>query len=94
MLAEWGRRADAVFTRGTDAAHEAVHATTLYVRRIVATVTTAATRVARESGDLVWNYQDVAADLRRRGDAKQRPPQGGPAPEDGPPKLRVVGSED
>lgn len=94
MLAEWGRRADAALTRGADAAHEAVHATTLYVRRIVGAVTTAASRVAKESGDLVWNYQDVAADLRRSRGGGKRLPEGEPPREDGPPKLRVVGSEE
>ncbi len=93
MLGRWGRRADAAVNRATDAAHEAAHATTLYLRRIVGTVTSAASRVVKESGDLVWNYQDVAADLRRRGDKRAlrdaktvEPPQR--------PTLRVVGSQE
>ena len=94
MLAEWGRRADTAVARGADAAHEAVHATTLYVRRIVGAVASAATRVAKDSRDLVWNYQDVAADLRRSRSGGKRLPKGEPPQQEGPPKLRVVGSED
>ena len=69
MLAELGRRADAALTRGTDAAHEAAHATVFYLRRIVGAVSGAVTRVTHETRDLAWNYQDVAADLRRPSDA-------------------------
>lgn len=94
MFAEWGRRGDAALSRGSRAAHEAVHATALYVRRIIGAVTMAANRVAKESGDLVWNYQDVAAELRRPGKDASRPPRDAPAQQDGPPRLRVVGSDD
>jgi hypothetical protein len=65
MLAEMGRRADDALTRGTDVAHEAVDATLLHLRRIVGAVSGAVIRVKREAQDLVWDYQDVAADLRR-----------------------------
>ena len=94
MLAEWGRRADAAVNRTTDAAHEAVAATTLYARRIVGAVITAASRVAKDSGDLVWNYQDVAADLRRPDERGGEALDAGRSPQDGPPKLRVVGSDE
>ncbi len=94
MLAEWGRRADAAVTRATDAAHEAVAATTLYVRRIAGAVTTAASRVAKESGDLVWNYKDAAADLRRPGGGEKQPLSDNRPAQDGPPRLRVVGSDE
>jgi hypothetical protein len=94
MFAEWGRKGDAALSRGSRAAHEAVHATALYVRRIVGAVTNAAARVAKESGDLAWNYQDVAAELRHRGKSARRPPGDTPAQQDGPPRLRVVGSDD
>ncbi len=93
MLAQWGRKADAALTRATDAAHEAVHATALYVRRIVGAVTTAASRVAKESGDLVWNYQDVAADLRRPGE-KTASTEAAPVERPQRPTLRVVGSQE
>ena len=65
MLAELGRRGDAALTRGTDAANEAVYATVLHLRRIIGAVSVALTRVTREAQDLAWDYQDVAADLRR-----------------------------
>jgi len=94
MFAQWGRKGDVALSRGNQAAHEAVHATALYVRRIVGAVTIAANRVAKESGDLVWNYQDVATGLRQRGKDASRPPRDTPARQDGPPSLRVVGSDD
>jgi hypothetical protein len=68
MLTELGRRGDVALTRGTDAAHEAVHATVLHLRRIVGAVSVALGRVTREAQDLVWDYRDVASDLRRRSD--------------------------
>jgi hypothetical protein len=82
MLAELGRRGDAAAARGTDAVREAVHATALHVRRIVGAVSVALTRVTREAQDLVWDYQDVASDLRRpaddAGDAENHSPRGRP----------------
>ena len=94
MLAELGRRADAALTRGTDAAHEAAHATVLYLRRIVGAVTGAATRVTHETRDLAWNYQDVAADLRRPNGATTQARRDGLPRETVRPALRVVGSEE
>lgn len=90
MLAEWGRRADNAVKRGADATHEAAHATVFYLRRVVGAVSVAAGRVARETRDLAWNYQDAAADLRRPVDTEQ--PE--PTQESVRPRLRVVGSED
>ncbi|RDH79676.1 hypothetical protein DVS77_05565 [Mycolicibacterium moriokaense] len=72
MFAELGRKADAAVTRGTDAAHEAVHATALHVRRIGGAVSVALRKVTGEARDLVWNYRDVAADLRRSDPADLR----------------------
>jgi hypothetical protein len=94
MLAEMGRRADAALTRGTDAAHEAVRATVLHARRIVGAVSLAVNRVGRETQDLVWDFQDVAADLRRPGDEGTQPPQRELPENDGRPELRVLRSEE
>jgi len=94
MFAELGRRADAAVRRGTDALHEAVHATVLHVHRIVGAVSGAVVRVKRETQDLAWDYQDVAADLRRpRGEATPIDRVENP-PVDGRARLRVVGSDD
>lgn len=94
MLAELGRRADVAMRRGADAVGEAVHATAIHARRIVGAVAVAATRVKRETQDLVWDYQDVAADLRRPGDEPGRRDQVEPRQEPDRPVLRVVGSDD
>jgi hypothetical protein len=91
MFAEWGRKADAALARGTDAFHEAVHATVLHLRRIVGAVSVALGRVQREAKDLVWDYQDVAGDLRRPAD--EPAPDERPRPQ-GRPELRVVGDDD
>jgi hypothetical protein len=94
MFAELGRRADAALAAGTGAAHEAVHATLLYLQRIAGVVSGAVTRVTHETQDLAWNYRDVADDLRRPdGEAKQLH-QGELAQETGRPVLRVVNSDD
>ncbi len=98
MLAELGHRADAVLIRGTDALREAAHATLLHLRRVGGAVSVALARVTREAQDLVWDYQDVASDLRRRD--RQRVSRSPHAPlgqesddaENGPPVLRVVHS--
>jgi hypothetical protein len=82
MLTELGRRVDVALTRGTDAAHEAVHATVVHLRRIVGAVSVALGRVTREAQDLVWDYQDVASDLRRRSDPAE--------PQSERPVLRLV----
>lgn len=94
MLAELGRRADATLTRGTDAAHEAAHATVVHLRRIAGAVSVALTRVTKETRDLAWNYQDVAADLRRPSDAGTQAQQHELPHENARPTLRVVGSEE
>ena len=94
MLAELGRRADAALTRGTDAAHEAAHATAVHLRRIVGAVSVAVTRVTKETRDLAWNYQDVAADLRRPSDTGTRAHQRELSQENVRPALRVVGSDE
>ena len=94
MLAELGRRADAALARGADAAHEAVHATVVHVRRIAGAVSEALTRVTKETRDLAWNYQDVAADLRRPSDAGTRAEQRDLPQENARPRLRVVGSDE
>ncbi len=93
MFAELGRKADAACKRGTDAIGEAVHATVVHVRRIVGAVSTAAIRAKRETQDLAWDYQDVVEDLRRPGDVAT-PPHRVERPEEGRPRLRVVGSDD
>lgn len=80
MLAELGRRADLALTRGTGAAHEAAHVTVLHLRRIVGALSQAVLRVKREAEDLVWDYQDVAADLRREEDLAV----------DSPPNIRQI----
>ena len=94
MLGELGRRADAALTRGTDAAHEAGHATVVHLRRIVGAVSVALTRVTKETRDLAWNYQDVAADLRRPSDAGTQVHQDEVPQENARPVLRVVNSEE
>ena len=93
MLGDLGRRADAALRRGTDAVAEAVHATVLHARRIVGAVSEAAVRVKRETEDLVWDYQDVAGELRRSDHSE---PQHAEieGPHDKRPRLRVVGSDD
>ncbi len=92
MLAALGRRADAALTRGADAAHEAAHATVIHLRRIVGAVSVALTRVTKETRDLAWDYQDVAADLRRRSDATTQLGRDELPEENVRPVLRVVGS--
>ena len=100
MLAELGRRADAVLIARDRRAREAAHATVVHLRRIGGAVSVALARVTREAQDLVWDYQDVASDLRRRD--RQRVSRSPHAPlghesddaENGPPVLRVVHSEE
>jgi hypothetical protein len=94
MLAELRRKADAALTRGTDAAHEGAHATVLYLRRIVGAVSGAATRVTHETRDLAWNYQDVAAALRRPNAVKPLAHEDEIPRTNVRPALRVVGSDD
>lgn len=94
MLGELGRKADAGLRRGTDAVVEAAHATVVHTQRIAAAVTGAATRIAREAKDLVWNYRDVAADLRRPTDRAPRHDEVETKEEPVRPVLRVVGSDE
>jgi hypothetical protein len=94
MFARLGRKADSVLRRGTYAVHEAAHATVVHARRMVGAVAGAATRVKRETRDLVWDYQDVAADLRRPVSAEDRPEKVEDPSADGRPNLRVVGRDD
>jgi hypothetical protein len=81
-------------TRGSDAVHEAVHATVLHVRRIAGAVSVAVARVRRETQDLAWDYKDVAADLRRSDGGAPRREEAPTPREEGRPVLRVVGSDD
>jgi hypothetical protein len=94
MLAELGRRADAALRRATDAVGEAGYATVLHARRIVGAVSVAANRVKRETEDLVWDYQDVATDLRRPRDGRAIQVEAESATTQERPRLRVVGSDD
>jgi hypothetical protein len=59
----------------------------------VGAVSGAVTRVTHETRDLAWNYQDVAADLRRPSDAGTQVHQN-ELPENPRPVLRVVNSEE
>lgn len=94
MLGELGRKADAALRRGTDAVGEAAHATVVHLRRIAGAVTVAATRVTRETKDLAWDYQDVAADLRRPEGKTPRDDEVETPEEPSRPVLRVVGSDE
>lgn len=49
----------------TDIVAQAVDATVLHVRRIVAALFTAVDRTKREVGDLAWDYGDLAASVHR-----------------------------
>jgi hypothetical protein len=51
--------------RATDVVFEAVNATAMHLRRIVGFVSTALGRAAQEVADLVWDYQNLAGDLRQ-----------------------------
>ena len=94
MLAKLGRRAGVALTRGSDAVHEAVHATVLHVRRIAGAVSVAAARVRHETQDLAWDYKDVAAGLRKPDDAAPRPDEVENPRDEGRPVLRVVGRDE
>jgi hypothetical protein len=90
MLADLGRGADAAITKGADAAREAVHATVLHLRRIAGALSEVVGRVTRETQDLVWDYRDVASDLRRpERDTEANTPADCPER----PALRVVNSD-
>ena len=94
MLAALGRRVDTALRRGTDAAAEAAYATVLHARRVVGAVSVAANRVKRETKDLVWDYQDVATDLRRPSDGRVKQVEADSVTKEERPRLRVVGSDD
>ena len=51
--------------RIADIAVEAVNATALHVRRIVAALCTALGRTKREVSDLAWDYRELAGSVRR-----------------------------
>jgi hypothetical protein len=51
--------------RATGVAFEAVNVTAMHLRRIAGLVSTALARAVQEVEDLVWDYQDLAGDLRR-----------------------------
>jgi hypothetical protein len=68
----------AEFTRVTDVAFEAVQVTVLHSRRIVGVVSSALRRVTQEVEDLVWDYRDVAGDLRRSARTGEQLPEVAP----------------
>jgi hypothetical protein len=51
--------------RGIDVAHEAVQATAVHAGRIAGIVVTAVGRLRSEVGDLVWDFRDLAGDLKQ-----------------------------
>lgn len=87
MIADIGRRLDAVIARGAGAVLEAGYSTALHVSRIVGAVSTAATtavgKVGDEAGDLLWSYRHAVGDGRPptrddQGMAATGPPSAGP----------------
>lgn len=73
--------------RVADLAFQTVSATELRVRRVAGFVTTALGRAAREVSALVWDYQDLAGDLRRADGARSGSPGAG---DDGTPTAQVL----
>lgn len=61
-------------TRATDVAVDAVNTTALHLRRVAGYICTALGRTAREVGDMVWDFQDLGADLRPSGQRSHRQP--------------------
>jgi hypothetical protein len=53
-----------VLNRATDVAAEALNSTVVHLRRAVSHVCAAVGRTAHEFADMVWDYQDLAGDLR------------------------------
>lgn len=51
--------------RGIDVAHEAVQATAVHAGRIAGIVVTAVSQLRAEVGDLVWDFRDLAGDLKQ-----------------------------
>jgi hypothetical protein len=74
----------AELTRVADVAYEALQVTVLHLRRIAGVVSSAAVRVTHEVEDLVWDYQDVAGDLRRSARPRDLGPVDPRAPEEPP----------
>jgi hypothetical protein len=56
---------DKVSERAINNAFEAVNTTATHIGRIVGLVAGAASRAAREVLDLVWDYRDLADEVRR-----------------------------
>jgi hypothetical protein len=50
--------------RATDVAVDAVNATAVHLRRVAGLICNAVGRTARELADMVWDYQDLAGDVR------------------------------
>lgn len=50
--------------RASTLVFEAAQMTAVHLRRIVGLVSSVVTRTTREVEDLVWDYQDLAGDLR------------------------------
>jgi hypothetical protein len=51
--------------RGIDVAHEAVQAAAVHAGRIAGIVATAVGQLRSEVGDLVWDFRDLAGDLKQ-----------------------------
>jgi hypothetical protein len=51
--------------RGIDVAHEAVQATAVHAGRIAGILATAVGQLRSEVGDLVWDFRDLAGDLKQ-----------------------------
>ena len=51
--------------RGIDVAHEAVQATAVHAGRIAGIVVSAVGQLRTEVGDLVWDFRDLAGDLKQ-----------------------------
>ncbi|CAN5404951.1 hypothetical protein BH09ACT8_BH09ACT8_46680 [soil metagenome] len=54
--------------RGIDVAHEAVQATAVHAGRIAGILVTAVGQLRAEVGDLVWDFRDLAGDLKQPSD--------------------------
>jgi hypothetical protein len=51
--------------RATDVATEVVNSTAVHLQRVVSHLCAALGRTAHELTDMIWDYQDLASDLRR-----------------------------
>jgi hypothetical protein len=54
--------------RGIDVAHEAVQATAVHAGRIAGILVSAVGQLRAEVSDLVWDFRDLASDLRQSED--------------------------